>query len=105
MVDTLVPGGRFTTSALRSCPRGASPPSSETTIATMSTRISTKATTSNTTSALIALRTSREAAKPMTAHPNSASGYQGKSDAMPVLFRNASPKTATPDIETAGNTR
>jgi hypothetical protein len=67
--------------------------------------ISANATTSKTTSALIALRTSRDAARPMTAQPNSASGYQGKSEAMPVLFRNASPKTATPDIETAGKTR
>ena len=71
----------------------------------ISTRMSAIDATSMASSERAAVRISREAIQPITAQPASAIGNHGACGAMPVLLRNAWPKIAMAEMETAGKTR
>ena len=67
--------------------------------------MSTTETTSTTSSDRADVLISRVARNAITPQPARAIGSQGGSCAIPVPSRNATPKTAIAEIDTAGNTR
>src|SRR5512144_2422125 len=104
-VPTAVPAGSRRKSSDTVAPAGAVPAPSLAKMTPTSTRMSSTDTASNASSDRVLGRTPRAASSQMTAQPASAIGYQSAPGAQPVARRKACPNTATPAIDTGGNTR